>query len=110
MKHKWFYFTPAADGFDVIVRDVGADNGDVLAEGSLRGKDFKQFVDEILFEGLEALKEEEAQKATSKDWVGEPDDVEHERPPTTEEPVEKLDPAPDVVEEVKKGGWFGGKS
>ena len=75
MKHKWFYFTPASDGFDIIVRDTGAENGAVLAEGGVRGEDFRKFVDEVLFEGLKGLREEAVdvmKEATSKDWAGEP--------------------------------------
>ena len=45
---KWFFFYPAGDGFDIIVRDTGAENGTVLAEGSVRGEDFKKFIEEIL--------------------------------------------------------------
>ena len=57
MKLKWFYFTPAADGFDVIIRDQGADNGDVISDLSVRGEDFKQFVNEVLASGLESVAE-----------------------------------------------------
>lgn len=76
--HKgWFFFTPAADGFDIIVRDQGATNGPVIAEGGIRGKDFEKFANEVLFEGLSKMNlptPEPCEKitSTSEDWVGEP--------------------------------------
>ena len=104
MQHKWFFFTPAADGFDIIVRDTGAVNGEVLAEGSLRGKDFDKFVDEVLLDSLGPRLPEITPKATSEDWVGEPDEVETREPQAE---AAKEEPAvPDVVDEVQKKKWF----
>jgi len=77
MKLKWFFFTPQPNGVDIIVRDTGADNGDVLAEVSIRDEDFKKFVDEVLFAGLSKMNlptPEPSVKiaSTSKDWTNEP--------------------------------------
>jgi len=104
MKIGWFYFTPGgADGFDIIVRDVGADNGDVLVECSVRGETFEKFMKEVLPEDVDRLPE-----ATSEDWAGEPDPpavVADDTPATEDVPQ---DPAPEVpaedlgLEEVKE--------
>lgn len=99
MKHQWFFFTPAADGFDIIVRDTGADNGTILAEGSLRGENFKKFVDDVLFEGLKSLEPEEIEAIKES-----PEELQGD----TAEALGLNEV--DVVEEVRKQGWFGGKS
>lgn len=89
MKLGWFWFTPAPDGFDLIVRDQGADNGEIVLDLGVRGEDFKKFVDEVLTEGLDSLKpkEEPLPEATAEDWAD-------------EEPVEEEEP------KEEKKSWF----
>jgi hypothetical protein len=99
MKVKWFWFTPAKDGFDIIVREKGAENGPVLAEVGVRGKQFEAFIDDILLQGAEEMSLQRSKPlpvATSEDWSGEP-----AKPAS--DPDEET--APDEPEEEKKN-WF----
>ena len=97
MKIGWFFFTQASDGFDIIVRDQGADNGSVIATVSVIGTEFEKFAEEILVSEDEvrqfdkdAAEDAKLPAATSEDFIDEPDPV--------VEPVPEDDPEEDEPE------------
>jgi hypothetical protein len=108
MQHKWFFFTPQSDGFDVIVRYTGAENGDVLAEASFRGKDFEKFVNEVVSQALDCIPQPQKEPQVFVDVDGDGTVDVNLKEALSQIEEKEQDVEKDVVEEAK--GWFGGKS